>query len=319
MNLKPAYLLKIALLVLMSNCKTNSVDFTNPKDTPNQENLAYFGEMTPGIAPKIFAPGLISKEDRYEFGCTISRDGTEFYFGVDNNGKMEIHRTILTNGKWSDQENLFPDDVYRNNDPMFSNDDQRIYFISDRPRNINRDESDINLWYIERDNENWSNPIPLNSNINNHLDQYYSSFTQDGSLYYASSDTSYNAPRYAFDIYKSKMKDGEYQAPEKLPEEINTNRYEADVFVAPDESYVIFCSIRKDGLGSGDLYISFKDDDGKWTEAKTMGPTINTSGHELCPYVTPDGKYFFYTSNKDIYWVSTKFIDQLKQEIKGKG
>jgi len=97
-----------------------------------------------------------------------------------------------------------------------------------------------------------------------------------------------------------------------MDESINTKDYEADVFVAPDEPYIIFCSIRKEGYGQGDLYISFKDDDGKWTKAKNMGEIINTEGHELCPFVTKDGKYFFYTSNQKIYWVDASIIDSLK-------
>ena len=83
-------------------------------------------------------------------------------------------------------------------------------------------------------------------------------------------------------------------------------------FIAPDESYMIYCSIRKDGLGKGDLYISFKDNKGDWSEAVNMGNSINTENHELCPFVSADGKYLFYTSNGDIYWVSTKILNGYK-------
>ena len=105
---------------------------------------------------------------------------------------------------------------------------------------------------------------------------------------------------------------GVFLSPEILPKEINTDRYEADVFVAPDESYLIFCAIRRDGLGRGDLYISFKDENGNWTQAKNMGTAINSENHELCPFVSRDGKYFFYTSNQDIYWVSTEIFEGYK-------
>ena len=98
-----------------------------------------------------------------------------------------------------------------------------------------------------------------------------------------------------------------------MPEKINTEHYEADVFIAPDESYMIFCAVRPDGFGRGDLYISFNDGGGNWTEAKNMGDLINSNGHELCPFVSPDGQYFFYTSNQDIYWVSTSIIDDYRQ------
>jgi Tol biopolymer transport system component len=47
-----------------------------------------------------------------------------------------------------------------------------------------------------------------------------------------------------------------------------------------------------------------------------MGNKINTEKSENRPYVSPDGKYFFYTStirgNRDIYWMDAKIIDALK-------
>jgi len=95
-------------------------------------------------------------------------------------------------------------------------------------------------------------------------------------------------------------------------EVFNTGSYEADVFVASDESYLIFCGDRADGYGRGDLYIGFKKPDGTWTRARNMERTINTTGHKLCPFVTRDGKYFFFTSNQDIYWVDARIINNLK-------
>ena len=100
-----------------------------------------------------------------------------------------------------------------------------------------------------------------------------------------------------------------------LGEAINTEAYEADVFITPDESYMIFCSIRENGFGRGDLYISFNAESGQWKPAINMGYPINTPHYEYCPFVTKDGKYLFYTSQQDIYWVSTEIIEQLKDVI----
>ncbi|MEL7005834.1 MAG: hypothetical protein AAFN93_24360 [Bacteroidota bacterium] len=46
-----------------------------------------------------------------------------------------------------------------------------------------------------------------------------------------------------------------------------------------------------------------------------MGDKINSEGHELCPFVSKDGKYFFYSSKKDIYWVSTVIINEMRDAI----
>ena len=277
-------------------------------------SMFYFGQKEPKNHPELFAPNLVSKPNRHEFGCTLSKDGSEFYFGVDNNGVMEIHYSILDEGVWSPQKKLFESDSISFNDPMLSPDQKRLYFISNQAHGEIRIKDDTDIWYVERENKGseWSKPLPLGPAVNSDLNEYYASFTNDGTLYFASKDRSEDAPQYAYDIFRSKYKNGGFQKAKKLPETINTNRYEADIFVAPDESYMIFCSIRKNGLGQGDLYISFRDETGNWSESVNMGDSINTEKHELCPFVSPDGKYLFYTRNQDIYWVSTNILGKYK-------
>ncbi len=278
-------------------------------------SMFYFGQKEPKNHPELFAPNLVSKPNRHEFGCTLSKDGSEFYFGVDNNGVMEIHYSILDEGVWSPQKKLFESDSISFNDPMLSPDQKRLYFISNQAHGEIRIKDDTDIWYVERENKGseWSKPLPLGPAVNSDLNEYYASFTNDGTLYFASKDRSEDAPQYAYDIFRSKYKNGAFQKAKKLPETINTNRYEADVFIAPDESYMIFCSIRKNGLGQGDLYISFRDETGNWSESVNMGDSINTEKHELCPFVSPDGKYLFYTRNQDIYWVSTNILGKYKR------
>ena len=137
-------------------------------------------------------------------------------------------------------------------------------------------------------------------------------------MYFSSNKNNPEDKQYNFDIYSSKHIDGKFQKPVKLGETINTSNYEADVFVDPAESYLIFSAHRPGGLGRGDLYISFKNENGTWTKSMNMGEKINSENHELCPFVSKDGKYFFYTSNQDIYWVNSKIIDELKQVNRNK-
>ena len=268
----------------------------------------YLNQKPPSELPEVFAPGIISKDNVYEFGSVFNKDATEFYYGVNNRGKEEIRYTKLQNGKWTTSKTIMVHDKHGYNDPFLSPDENRLYFISQSALDGIGEPKDYDIWYAERTNSGWSEPINTGKHINTQADEYYISFTNEGTMYFSSSREGNN-----FDIYASKMIDGKFQKPEKLPKEINTPSYEADVFIAPDESYIIFCANRKEGLGRGDLYISFKDEKGDWTPSVNMGPIINTKGHELCPFVSKDGKYFFYTSNQDIYWVSTQIFKSLKK------
>ena len=122
------------------------------------------------------------------------------------------------------------------------------------------------------------------------------------------------------DIFKSRLIDGKYTRIENPGNAINTEYHEWDPYVAPDESYLIFCSTKPDGLGGDDLYISFLKKDGSWSAPVHMGKDINSPASENRPYVTTDGKYFFYTStkrgNRDIYWVDAGIIGDMKTKTK---
>ena len=73
--------------------------------TENDNSMEYFGLKPPGIQPEVFAPGLISKPNRYEFGCAFSKDGKEFFFAEDNGQKNIIYQTRLIDGVWTPHKN----------------------------------------------------------------------------------------------------------------------------------------------------------------------------------------------------------------------
>lgn len=279
--------------------------------TTEKKSLKYLSQKPPGLTPQIFAPGLASLKDQHEFGSIFSKDGETFYYGVDVRGKAETRFMKLENNVWTAPQKLIVSEKYSYNDPFLSPDETRLFFISDMPLSGVGEKKDYDLWFIKRNGDTWSAPINAGQALNSDKDEYYTSFTKSGTLYFSSNKGTTESNKWNFDIYASKN-NGEFQKPSKLSDAINTEGYEADVFVAYDESYLIFCAERPDNYGKGDLYISFKKGDGTWTKAKNMGNVINTKEYELCPFVTKDGKYFFYSSNKDIYWVDAKIINQLR-------
>lgn len=278
--------------------------------------MTYFGQKEPEFIPEKFAPDQISKSNRHEFGSIFSKTGREFFFAVDNGRHGEIYFSRLQTGVWSRPEKLFDNVKFSSNDPMFSPQEDRLYFISDRPLDSSGHRSDINIWSVSRNGDGWSAPVPSGSEINSDADEYYPCFSQEGVMYFASNRKSRQNGDSNFDIYRSAMSDGIYTTPEKLSMNINSDGYEADVFVAPDETYLIYCSIRDEGFGQGDLYISFKDTHDQWGPSRNMGNVINSSHHELCPFVTNDGKFLFFTRDKDIFWVSAGILDNYRDPDK---
>ena len=271
----------------------------------------YLGQPTPGSTAALFARGLVSTSGLTEFGSVFSKDGNTFYYAKEPNGKAEIHSIRFVNNAWSKPEVILIHDRYGYNDPFLSPDEKRLYFISTRAIDGKGDPKDYDIWYVERKGDGWSEPINAGNKINSSRNEYYISFTKTGTMYFSSNKEDKNNSN-NFDIYSSKSINGEFQTPIRLSDAINSSAYEADVFVAPDESYLIFSAEKPGGEGRGDLYISFRDNNGAWTDSKNLGKEINGYASEYCPFVTSDGKYFLYTKEDDIYWIDTSFMSKLR-------
>jgi len=280
------------------------------------DSLRYLGQEPPGLTPKVFAPDIISTNNEYEFGSAFSINADKFYYAVrlNKDWKAEIRYTELHKGKWTKPKTMGLNGKYSFNDPFISQDGNKLYFISNKPLNGQGEAKDIDIWYMLKTDKAWSEPIHAGNTINSEKDEYYISISNTGTLYFVSNIHTSEEDKWDFDIYYSKSEDGEFQAPVRMGNLINSTHFECDPFISPDETYLIFCSTRSGSYGEGDLYISFKDSEDKWTQVVNMGNIINTETHEFCPFVTKDGKYFFYSSNEDIYWVDVQIIEDLRKK-----
>jgi hypothetical protein len=105
-----------------------------------------------------------------------------------------------------------------------------------------------------------------------------------------------------------------YGAPQRLGGGVNSPAVADHAYIAPDESYILFDSpVRPGGQGGyGDFYVCFKKSNGAWGEALNLGDDVNTPTTNFGPMVTPDGKYIFYCTRRDIYWVSAGVIEKIR-------
>ena len=274
----------------------------------------YLGQKPPGMTPEIFAPGIVST-DRIEFGNTFSPDGKEFYFtrfaGEKNLATIMFMK--MTNDRWGNHRIAPFSGAYSDVDPIVSCDGGKLYFSSNRPlKGAGEPKDDYDIWVVNRMESGWSEPVNLGFLVNSGKDEFSPSVTQDGTICFASSRE--GGLGHA-DFYYSRGIDGKYGKPENLTEAINTKYREGDGFISPDGKVFVFSAFVPGNLGSGDLYISFKGKDGKWTQARNLGSGINSAGNEFTPLITPDGKYLLFASdragNDDIYWVDTGFLEKI--------
>src|SRR5687768_10339507 len=98
-------------------------------ETLGQKSLKYLNQEQPGLIPKIFAPGLVSLKDRYEFGSVFSKDGKEFYYAFNIGKRAEIWLMKLAANNTPTSERLIFHEHYSYNDPYLSPDETKLFFI----------------------------------------------------------------------------------------------------------------------------------------------------------------------------------------------
>ncbi len=278
----------------------------------------YLGKQCPLDKAEVFLDGEICALKDPEMCAAFTRDGKEFYFNRLLNGQWTIFFTREVKGYWIAPQPVDFSSGYTDRDFTMSPDGQRIYFGSDRP--LRRGEKQLKSLdicvTIRSKNNTWEQPINLGYPINTPgFGENYPSVANNGNLYFFSCR---NDGLGGCEIYMSQFSKGRYLAPVNLGPAINSKKNDWDAFIAPDESYIIFSSQnREDTLGDQDLYISYKKD-GIWIKALNMGKKVNSYSDEICPSVSLDGKYLFFTSRRrgeaDIYWISSKIIQELKRE-----
>ena len=319
---------------------------------PTQEKTAdfpvlrgpYLGQNPPGMMPELFAPGIISR-GYSEQQIAFTPDGRELFLWL---GESRPYCTILcmkeTGKGWIPLQVAPFSGKYVDMKFSISPDGRRFLFSSNRPHEKSRNPTDnLDIWTMERGSNGWGEPKRLDSAVNTGSHDYYPSMAENGNLYFMSDREGGLGED---DIYYAGFAGGKLTQARNIGPPINTSLNEGDPFIAPDESFILFCSRdRKDGFGNNDLFICYRKNDDTWTRPKNLGKKINTAAEEVCPVVSYDGKYLFFSSNRkhndaypsisltlaqielalantgngsyDIYWVDAAVIDNLKpKELK---
>lgn len=245
--------------------------------------------------PEVFGPGVISTGDM-ELNAAFTPDGQTLYFSK-RTPKYQLWTILVSSlrrGSWSTPKVAEFSGQYGDNDPFISPDGSKLFFSSNRI-GPGKTKYDFDIWMVEKTRSGWSEPTNPGPPVNTESQEFYPTVSANGTLYFSSNR---EGGKGSGDIYRSRFIDGKYSAPENLGDSINSKYFDGDPYIAPDESFLIFVSYnRPEGLGDGDIYISFNRN-GSWTAAKNLGSRINSSALDFCPTMSPDKKYFFFTSER---------------------
>jgi len=289
-----------------------------PMSEPAEFKGQYLGQDRPGYRPELFAPVLFSTYNEYGYhpqsSVSFSPDGNELNFTSQTFPVVKGRsQTILfmreINGVWTAPREAFFSGEYSDRGAFYSRDGKYGYFVSMRSIEGRGKPKDADIWRSRRVGNNWSEPVNLGSPINTAFDEMSGAAADNGTIFFSSDRP---GGRGDFDVYLSRLVDGIYTEPENLGGAVNTMAEEHVLCVAPDMQFLIF-SRHANNKASVGLYIVYKNGDGSWTRAKSVGDHINML-NALWASLSPDGEYlFFLGQGYGMYWLKSALIEYLRK------
>ena len=101
------------------------------------------------------------------------------------------------------------------------------------------------------------------------------------------------------DLYSADLvvESGELKNVKNLGPSVNAQEFDSHPAVSKNGDTLYFVSLREEGDGLTDIWMSVKQSDGFWGEAQNLGDEINTSDNERSPFLSPDGSILYFASD----------------------
>lgn len=258
---------------------------------------AYLGEPHPGDTPKAFSPGVLAEPGTFVMGrSAFSEDGREFYFTQNDSWKSGEHAKVrmmrFADGRWSAPVTIATEAV----SPTLSLDGQQLFL---RKKGMN------NVWAMARSGAGWGEPRPL---LEMAQGLYDFMPTRSGRYYVGSDPDAADKARGSTYVISLLTLDGKNSRIRSLGAPLNGPGFNGDLFIAPDESYMVL-SAKVTADFESQAFIAFRRADGTWTQPVSLGERINDGpAHRWGYFVPASGDYLFYswgTSERDceLRWV----------------
>jgi Tol biopolymer transport system component len=144
--------------------------------------------------------------------------------------------------------------------------------------------------------KNWSPALPLSEKINTAQNEGAQSISPDG-MYLFFTGCNREDGFGSCDLYVSHKNGKDWDKPFNLGAAVNSPSWDSQPAVTPDGSTLYFVSNRPGGLGGYDIWKTLLNAEGEWSKPVNLGPDINTPFDETTPFIHPDGKTLYFSSN----------------------
>lgn len=203
-----------------------------------------------------------------------------------------------------DPHNMGPNINSENDEylPALTVDGQTLIFTRRSPRRTTTanglaEEEDF---YISHYTEGqWSQAERMEEPVNSNDNEGAQCLSQDGRLMFF---TACGRPDGAgrCDLYMCSRKGEKWSKPRNMGAPVNSAAWESQPSFSIDGHTLFFVSNRKGGYGGMDIWRTVFVEGKGWSVPENLGPTINTPGDEMSPFIHFDGRTLYFSSNGHI-------------------
>ena len=178
--------------------------------------------------------------------------------------------------------------------PLISPDGMHLYFTrAFHKENVGGEYAGMDIWVAEKDEKRqWKDASNRLSSLNNRDNNAVVGLRSDSKVVYMLNSYS-NKKGVAF----SKKLNGKWTTPEIIEVPGIAKMDFVGFYMNPTYNILLISMKGDKTYGNEDLYVSVKNNRGQWQPPVNLGPTINTSGFEISPYLSPDGKRLYFSSD----------------------
>lgn len=177
--------------------------------------------------------------------------------------------------------------------PVLTADEQELIFT--RRLGMGQEDDEDLVVSKRKSDDDWSGPVSISKNINSQFNEGTCTISADGRQLIFTSCIGRKGYGNC-DLFESRKIGDEWTIPVNMGPQINSAGWESQPSLSSDGRIIYFVSDRRGGLGNRDLYFSYQLDDGKWTKAENLGPSINTPYDEISPFIHANGRTLYFAS-----------------------
>jgi outer membrane protein OmpA-like peptidoglycan-associated protein len=245
--------------------------------------------------PTSLGTGVNTRES--EYFPSLTADGSTLIFTRRERGDENFYSSTLNGTVWETATALEGVNTVQNEGAQAISPDGTWLVFTACNRSGDGSKGSCDLYWSQLKRSGWTEPVPFSATINSASWEAQPTIGADNKTLIYSRGS--GGPNNAIALWQTtRLPNGKWATPEKLPPNINVGGKVHSPFLHPDNQTLYFSADSLPGMGGSDIFFVRRGADGAWGTPENIGYPINTKSEEGMMVVSLDGRTAYYASDR---------------------